>query len=87
MRTAVEATPAVLAEAVQSVLRAAGDAEAYERVKAATRGASVDREALLALLDAAEVDPVTAERIRALSPAGYTGVAASLVEEHLAADR
>jgi Adenylosuccinate lyase (EC 4.3.2.2) len=87
MRAAVEATPAVLAEAVQSVLRAAGDADAYERVRDATRGEQVDQEALFALLDAADVDPVTAERVRALSPAGYTGLAAQLVETYLTADR
>ena len=87
MRAAVESTPEVLAEAVQSVLRAAGDAEAYERVRTATRGEQVDRDALVALLDAADVDPVTAERVRTLSPATYTGVAAALVETYLAADR
>jgi adenylosuccinate lyase len=84
MRTAVEATPAVLAEAVQTVLRAAGETDAYERVREATRGEAVEREALMALLDAADVDPVTAERLRSMTPAEYTGVAAALVEAHLA---
>jgi adenylosuccinate lyase len=56
-------------------------------VRTATRGEQVDRDALVALLDAADVDPVTAERVRTLSPATYTGVAAALVETYLAADR
>jgi adenylosuccinate lyase len=87
MRAAVESTPEVLAEAVQSVLRAAGHADAYERVRSATRGEHVERDALLALLDDADVDPVTADRVRALTPAAYTGMAATLVETYLSADR
>ncbi|MFP4591489.1 MAG: adenylosuccinate lyase [Halobacteriales archaeon] len=76
------AEPAVLAEAVQTALRRVGDEAAYERVKAATRDVDVDAATFDDLIEAvAATDPALAERLEALTPAAYTGLAAALVDE------
>jgi adenylosuccinate lyase len=80
MREALESTPAVIGEAVQTILRREGDTEAYERVKELTRGSSVtlgDFHELFAELDVA---PSVREELRALTPATYTGIAADLAD-------
>jgi len=77
----LEATPEVVGEAVQTILRREGHTDAYERVKDLTRGERVmlaDFRELFAALDVPE--DVRAE-LQTLTPAGYTGVAEGLVEE------
>ena len=81
MRADLESTPEVLAEAVQTVLRREGHADAYERVKALTRGRQLDLEDLRAAIDDLDVDAEVRAELRALTPAAYTGVAAALVDE------
>ncbi|MFB6221006.1 MAG: adenylosuccinate lyase [Halolamina sp.] len=81
MREDLEATPEIIGEAVQTILRREGDTEAYERVKDLTRGQRVtltDFRELFADLDISE--EVEAE-LAALTPAEYTGVASGLVDE------
>ena len=81
MRADLEANPAVLGEAIQTVLRAAGDADAYERVKEATRGREVTIEDLRSILADVDVDPSMRSRLERLTPATYLGVADGLVDE------
>lgn len=74
----------VLAEPIQTVMRAAGIPDAYERLKHATRGAAVTREALHALID--KTSELTLEQrnyLLSLTPANYTGYAAKLANEFL----
>ena len=81
MRDDLDGTPEVIGEAVQTVLRREGQADAYEQVKALTRGREVaieDFHDLFADLDVPE--DVRAE-LRELTPAGYTGVADELVDD------
>ena len=81
MREELEATPEVVGEAVQTVLRREGQADAYERVKDLTRGRDVtlaDFQDLFADLD---VPADVREELAALTPAGYTGVADELVDD------
>ncbi|PSQ01499.1 adenylosuccinate lyase [Halobacteriales archaeon QS_5_70_17] len=81
MREDLEANPAVIGEAVQTILRREGREDAYELVKAATRGREVtmaDFEGLIADLD---IDEGVREELAALTPAGYTGLADALVDE------
>ena len=85
MREALEATPEVIGEAVQTILRREGDTEAYERVKALSRGAQVSIDDFHELFDDLDVDPDVRAELRALTPAGYTGIAADLAE-HPAVD-
>jgi adenylosuccinate lyase len=69
----------VLAEAVQTVMRRHGLPEPYERLKALTRGQALTRAALAAFIDTlAELPAAERERLKALTPAAYTGAAAAL---------
>jgi adenylosuccinate lyase len=69
----------VLAEPIQTVMRRYGAANPYERLKALTRGTVVTRDDILAFIDTlAEVPAAERERLKALTPASYTGAAAAL---------
>jgi adenylosuccinate lyase len=80
MRTDLEDTPAVLAEAIQTVLRREGHADAYERVKDATRGRAVTAESLTELLASLDIDESVRTELSGLTPADYTGLASELVD-------
>jgi adenylosuccinate lyase len=81
MREEVGANPEVVGEAVQTILRREGDTEAYERVKALTRGEAVTLEDFRTLFDDLDVDESVREELHALTPAGYTGLGSDLVDE------
>ena len=69
----------VMAEPIQTVMRRYGAANPYERLKALTRGRAITREAMLEFIDTlTEVPPSERERLKALTPASYTGLAATL---------
>ncbi|MCI1190744.1 adenylosuccinate lyase [Calidifontimicrobium sp. SYSU G02091] len=69
----------VLAEAIQTVMRRHGLPEPYERLKALTRGQAVTRETIAAFIDGLTDLPATErERLKAMTPASYTGAAAAL---------
>ena len=70
----------VLAEPIQTVMRRYGVPGAYERLKEATRGQQVTRAALHALIDGLPIPDAEKARLRALTPAGYTGKAAELAK-------
>jgi len=80
MAADLEAHPEVLAEAIQTVLRREGMADAYERVAAATQGQRVDLEALHALIEDLDIPADTREQLVALTPATYVGVAPELAD-------
>jgi adenylosuccinate lyase len=73
----LDASWEVLAEAVQTVMRRYGIANPYETLKELTRGRSIDREALAALIDRLEIPEEARERLRALTPGSYLGDAPS----------
>jgi adenylosuccinate lyase len=79
MREDLEANPEVIGEAVQTILRREGDEQAYERIKELSRGERASLEDFRALFDDLDVDPGVKEELRALTPAGYTGIASELV--------
>ncbi|MBP1987077.1 adenylosuccinate lyase [Halolamina salifodinae] len=81
MREELENTPEIIGEAVQTILRREGDTAAYERVKELTRGQRVTLADFRDLFDDLDVDESVREELRALTPAGYTGVADELVNE------
>jgi len=68
----------VLGEAVQTVLRAAGVPEGYEKLKAFTRGRTIDAGSLAQFIDALPLPAQEKLRLKALTPAGYIGIAARL---------
>jgi adenylosuccinate lyase len=71
----------VLGEAVQTVLRAAGVPGGYERLKEHTRGRAIDERALVELIDSLPLPAEEKQRLRALRPLDYTGLAARLARE------
>ena len=70
----------VLAEAAQTVLRAEGLPDAYERLKAFSRGKAVSAEGFREFVRAQPVSPAAKARLLALTPAGYCGLAARLAK-------
>jgi adenylosuccinate lyase len=74
----LEASPEVLAEAVQTVLRKHGVADAYEQLKALTRGRQIDAESLRRLIATAPLSEIDRNRLAELRPADYIGLAAEL---------
>ncbi|HTS23121.1 MAG TPA: adenylosuccinate lyase [Casimicrobiaceae bacterium] len=71
----------VLAEAVQTVLRRHGVPEPYEQLKALTRGKhGITRESLHAFIDGLAIPDDARKRLKALTPATYTGDAAELAK-------
>jgi len=81
MREELEANPEVIGEAVQTILRREGDTDAYERIKALTRGQRAALSDFRALFDELDVDESVREELHALTPAGYTGFGEELVDE------
>lgn len=75
----------VLGEAVQSAMRAQqvagieGMADPYERLKELTRGRRVDAEGMRAFIMDLGLPGDVRDRLLALTPGSYTGIAASLV--------
>ncbi|HEX4928560.1 MAG TPA: adenylosuccinate lyase [Burkholderiales bacterium] len=74
----LEANWEVLAEAVQQVMRRHGIADAYEKLKAMSRGRRLDREELARFVRSLPIPAEARKRLLALTPAGYTGLAAQL---------
>jgi adenylosuccinate lyase len=70
----------VLTEAVQQVMRRHGVAGAYEKLKALSRGQRVDRKKLAAFVRALPIPAEDKQRLLALTPATYTGLAARLAK-------
>ena len=71
----------VLGEAVQTVLRAAGVPEGYERLKEFTRGRSIDAKGLAEFIDTLPLEAAEKTRLKALTPPAYSGIAARLAKE------
>jgi adenylosuccinate lyase len=81
MRDELDANPEIIGEAVQTILRREGHGDAYERVKALTRGQRASLEDFRAMFDELDVPEDVRSELRALTPAEYTGVADELVDE------
>jgi adenylosuccinate lyase len=74
----------VLGEAIQTVMRRYGHHDAYEQLKALTRGATIDRAALRRFVAGLAIPEADRQRLLALTPATYTGLATPLVDDLLA---
>jgi adenylosuccinate lyase len=81
LRADLDAAWEVLAEPVQTVLRAHGVPDGYERLKAFTRGRPVDRERLHAFINSLDLPTDVRRRLLDLTPAGYVGLAARLARD------
>jgi adenylosuccinate lyase len=76
----LEANWEVLAEPVQQVMRKHGVPDAYEKLKALTRGKRLDRRQLAAFVRALPIPAAAKKHLLALTPAAYTGLAADLAK-------
>ncbi|MCL1898479.1 MAG: adenylosuccinate lyase [Micrococcales bacterium] len=89
MAADLEANPEVLAEPIQSVMRAAGLAgtpgmdNPYERLKDFTRGQRVTLEQFHQFVSTLGLPPDAAARLTELTPATYIGLAEQLVHDYL----
>ena len=71
----------VLAEAIQTVLRKQGHADAYEQLKALTRGQRVTRASLREFIAGLDLPGDDSTRLMELTPASYLGYAEELALE------
>lgn len=71
----------VLAEPIQTVMRRYGVPNAYERLKALTRGHAIDAAGIRAFVETLEVPQEAKARLLALTPAAYVGLAETLAQE------
>jgi adenylosuccinate lyase len=78
MAADLEANWEVLTEPVQQVMRKHGVPDAYEKLKALSRGKRLDRQQLAAFVRSLPIPAAAKKRLLALTPAGYTGFAAEL---------
>jgi adenylosuccinate lyase len=75
----LDASWEVLAEPIQTVMRRYGVPNPYEQLKALTRGrAGITRDSLHAFIDGLAIPADAKARLKQLTPAGYTGLAADL---------
>jgi adenylosuccinate lyase len=68
----------VLAEAVQQVMRRHGVADAYDKLKAISRGKRLERGSLARFIKSLPIPAEAKKRLLALTPGRYTGLAAEL---------
>ena len=68
----------VLAEAIQTVMRRHGLPDAYEQLKELTRGRRIDARILRDFIGGLPIPAVERQRLLALEPSSYTGLAAEL---------
>jgi adenylosuccinate lyase len=72
----------VLAEAVQTVMRAHGIADAYDQLKSFTRGRAVDEPGIRAFIASLAIAEEEKQRLLSLTPASYVGLAPILARRN-----
>jgi len=70
----------VVAEAVQTVLRKAGQQDAYEQLKTLTRGEAINAEIMAEFVTGLNIPDNDKETLLTLTPASYIGLAPKLVD-------
>jgi adenylosuccinate lyase len=86
LRADLDANWEVLGEAIQTVIRAevtagrSSIADPYALLKELTRGKRITRDELVAFVDGLDIGDQAKARLRELTPATYTGLAADLVD-------
>jgi len=77
----LDASWEVLAEPIQTVMRRYGVQGAYEKLKEVTRGKTVTAEALHELIRSLDIPEPEKQRLLAMTPASYTGLASDLAKQ------
>ena len=70
----------VLAEPIQTVMRKVGVEKPYEKLKELTRGRAIDRQTIREFLRTLDLPEADRERLLALDPASYVGLAERIAE-------
>ena len=65
---------AVVAEAIQTILRREAYPNPYEKLKELTRGAVINKETIAAFIETLDVSDSVKAELRAITPQNYTGV-------------
>ena len=71
----------VMAEPIQTVMRKAGIEKPYEKLKELTRGQAISREVIDTFVDGLDLPDEDKARLKAMSPATYTGIASTLADQ------
>jgi adenylosuccinate lyase len=79
----LEASPEVLAEAIQTCMRAQGDSQAYETLKNLTRGKPIDKNTINDLIMTYDFNTANKQRLQELEAKNYIGAAILLTEQWL----
>ena len=82
----LNANQAVLAEAIQTVMRRYGIEEPYEKLKALTRGQEITAERLAAFVETLDMPASARAELAALTPDRYIGLAAELARRFAAGE-
>lgn len=83
MRSELEAHWEVIAEGAQTILRASGDAKAYDQLKSLTRGKDITEESFKQWIENIQVAENVKTKLRALSPLSYIGLAEKIARNVL----
>ncbi|MCL5612120.1 MAG: adenylosuccinate lyase [Chloroflexi bacterium] len=83
MRSDLEAHWEIVAEGMQTILRASGDAQAYNQLKSLTRGKDITEESFKQWIEKLQVAENVKTKLRALSPLSYVGLAEKIAERML----
>lgn len=76
----LEANSAVISEAIQTVLRKNGVADAYEQLKSLTRGAQISLDDLRNFISSLNISAEDRNTLMDLTPSNYLGLASKLVD-------
>lgn len=79
----LEKSPEVLTEAVQTVLRAHGHADAYDQLKTFSRGQKLSLEQVQEFINSTDLPEEDKQRLLKLTPQTYTGASEHLVDQYL----
>ena len=80
LREDLDACWEVLAEPVQTVMRRYGIENPYEQLKELTRGKGIERQALSEFIQGLAIPEAERQRLLAMTPANYIGIAAQLAK-------
>ena len=70
----------VLAEAIQIVMKLEGYDNAYEEIKAKTRGRNIDKNSYLNIINNLNISNESREKLKKLTPLNYLGIATKLAK-------
>ena len=75
LKSDLENNWAVVAEAIQTVLRREGYPQPYEALKGLTRtNSTITRESIEAFIQNLDVDEAVKKELKSISPSNYTGI-------------